>query len=336
MLLSRQPSHVAATISSCVLRWPHWRAVASASGGHAASGPRHNFGHSHRQSHPHGHRVRRGALHLGDGPRKRRLSFEVHEAAGACRASGFIWTHGLTSSMGDEAAGGWPFGGVAGLAGMLPVTRYDARGHGSSDTAEGRECTWPQMGRDIVELRRAWARRRTFIGGTSMGAAASLYAALEAPDLFAGLVLATPPTCYGGRQKFVPMYRESVNVARQGGLPEVRRVAASKTRPPIFMESEKGRSMFDAGWATKIGMGVERYCAALEGAAQSDLPPLDDLRTITVPTLILAWRSDVQHPVDTAEMLRETIPNSELHIADTWDDIEQFPGHMQHFFRKHL
>merc|ERR1719329_1589034 len=101
---------------------------------------------------------------------------------------------------------------------------------------------------------------------------------------------------------------------------------AAKTRPPIFLESEAGRALFDAGWDTKFEMGLERYLAALRGAMASDLPPPERLASIHTPTLILAWKSDVQHPAQTAQMLHATLPNSELCLAETWAEIEEeFP-----------
>lgn len=278
--------------------------------------------------------MHRGLLHVGE--RRRRIGFEVHAEPGACPQSGFIWTHGLTSSRADEERGGWPFGGVADVAQVMPVTLYDARGHGVSDPACEEGYTWQALGRDVVRLHKAWGKRRAFLGGTSMGAAASLFAALEAPGSFRGLVLATPPTCHEQRRKFVPLYLESIEVARKGGLAEAYRIAASKTRPPIFMESEQGRSLFEVGWTTKMDMGLDRYCAALEGATLSDLPSQNELRHIELPTLILAWRSDVQHPVETAEMLHATLPRAELVVAKCWSDIEKFPQHIRDFLRKYL
>ena len=70
----------------------------------------------------------------------------------ASRVGTEIWTHGLTSSVESEdegplrvlklrkSVGGWPFAGVASLSRLLPVVRYDARGHGRSDLSE--PCTW--------------------------------------------------------------------------------------------------------------------------------------------------------------------------------------------------
>merc|ERR1711971_55509 len=240
--------------------------------------------------------------------------------------AGLIWTHGLTSSVADELSGGWPFAGVSSLASLLPVTRYDAQGHGQSCVNSGSSCTFEVLGSDIVALSRKWARPRTVIGGTSMGAAASLFACLEDPSAFSGLILATPPSCFEQRRKFLPMYRESIRIAREHGLEEAHRIASSKARPPIFLETEEGRSSFDKGWSTKFAMGVDRYCDALEGAMLSDLPSEDRLRSISIPTLILAWRSDVQHPVETAKMLHAVMPNAELHVADRWSDISEFPS----------
>lgn len=262
-----------------------------------------------------------------------RLRFEVQRQGRAAAGWGLVWTHGLVSSVRSETDGGWPYGGVAGLCDQLPVMRYDARGHGTSDDAT--ECTWRHLGGDLVLLRRALGRqRKAVLGGTSMGAAASLYAAIEAPHHISGLILANPPTCYEQRRKFIPMYKESVRLAKQKGLEEAKRLAARKTPPPIFTESDRGRACFEVGWRTKLEMGVDRYCTALEGAIASDLPPLDQLKEVKVPTLILAWKTDAQHPVESAELLKETLPNAELHVASTWSDVETFPEHMRDFLRR--
>jgi pimeloyl-ACP methyl ester carboxylesterase len=60
---------------------------------------------------------------------------------------------------------------------------------------------------------------------------------------------------------------------------------------------------------------------ALRGAARSDLPDPDSLRAVDAPVLILAWQRDPAHPVSTAERLAELLPRSELHIAESFDDV---------------
>lgn len=132
------------------------------------------------------------------------------------------------------------------------------------------------MGSDLRGMHeKMFPKGRVVLGGTSMGAAASLYAALEAP--VEALVLATPPTAYGTRRKFVPLYRESLSVARRHGLWAAKRAAEGKARPQIFQD-QRGEAMFDLGWRAKFAMGARRYCAALQGAIDSDLPEREALK----------------------------------------------------------
>eukprot|EP00928_Gymnodinium_smaydae_P070743 TRINITY_DN54516_c0_g1_i1.p1 TRINITY_DN54516_c0_g1~~TRINITY_DN54516_c0_g1_i1.p1 ORF type:complete len:346 (+),score=76.08 TRINITY_DN54516_c0_g1_i1:76-1113(+) len=279
--------------------------------------------------------VRRGRVALPGGCTPgRRLHYETREMEGVANDWGLLWGHGLTSSIQSEDEGGWPFASVRELSDLLPVTRYDARGHGQSDCARS-GCAWAQIGEDVSKLKKTWGKRRTVLGGTSMGTAASLFAALHDGANVAGLVLATPPTCYEARQKFVPLYRESAALARSSGLDAAREVASSKARPPIFDETEESRAMFDIGWKTKLEMGPERYARALEGAAASDLPPAAALKELQdLPVLILAWRSDVQHPLATARLLHQLLPRSELIVASRWAEVQQFHAHMRDFLQR--
>ncbi|CAK9026969.1 unnamed protein product [Durusdinium trenchii] len=258
------------------------------------------------------------------------LRFEVRRLETARHDWAFIWTHGLTSSVESEDEGGWPFSGVAHLSDLLPVVRYDARGHGRS--ADAIEPTWPAMGSDLCKMHeKMFPKGRIILGGTSMGAAASLYAALEAPEKVEALVLATPPTAWETRKKFVPLYQESLALAEKQGLEAAKSVAETKARPPIFLETERGRASFDIGWRQKFSMGQRRYCAALRGAIDSDLPSPEALRRLNIPVLILAWKSDAQHPLESALMLQEILPQAELCVADSWEEIERFPEQIRGF-----
>jgi hypothetical protein len=45
------------------------------------------------------------------------------------------------------------------------------------------------------------------------------------------------------------------------------------------------------------------------------------LRSLTHPTLILAWATDNGHPLSTAEQLAALLPEAELRVANTAADI---------------
>ena len=49
------------------------------------------------------------------------------------------------------------------------------------------------------------------------------------------------------------------------------------------------------------------------------------------PALILAWRGDPSHPLSTAERLAELLPNAELHVADSDDDIRAWPVRIREY-----
>jgi hypothetical protein len=57
------------------------------------------------------------------------------------------------------------------------------------------------------------------------------------------------------------------------------------------------------------------------GAALSDLPPRAQLAGIAQPALILAWAGDPGHPLSTAEDLLAVLPDSELRVAQSPEDV---------------
>lgn len=69
--------------------------------------------------------------------------------------------------------------------------------------------------------------------------------------------------------------------------------------------------------------------APLRGAALSDLPSLERLRSIEAPTLVLAWSGDRSHPVSVAQTLASTLPGAELEVAV--GDLGSWPERLARF-----
>jgi pimeloyl-ACP methyl ester carboxylesterase len=69
----------------------------------------------------------------------------------------------------------------------------------------------------------------------------------------------------------------------------------------------------------------------MRGAAATDLPRDEALRTITHPTLILAWETDPGHPVATAELLARVLPDAHLHVSATAADVRTWPDRIGAF-----
>ena len=86
-------------------------------------------------------------------------------------------------------------------------------------------------------------------------------------------------------------------------------------------------------------MAVQKRTALwniFKGAGLTDLPPRAELKAIAdIPCLILAWVGDPTHPVSSAEELHRLLPNSELFIAQGYEDFKTIPQRMREFVVQH-
>lgn len=184
---------------------------------------------------------------------------------------------------------------------------YTARGYGRSHgweaTAESdaEQFAWSRLGGDMLEVARAQGLARFVGGGSSMGSATAVYAAMRRPELFAGLILMLAPTAWESRE------------ARRTTLHEV----ADRL---------------------KQAHPDELYDLVLHAAAASDLPGKNETALyarIACPVLILAHRDAYSHPVSTALALKELIPHAELHVShDHSGAVKDWGRLIQAFVRK--
>jgi pimeloyl-ACP methyl ester carboxylesterase len=222
-----------------------------------------------------------------------------------------IWAHGLTSSRRAEDTSGlfdWS-------SAPVDVVRYDARSHGEAVTSTDPDAhRWDRLATDMLAVADDHGLDRFTAGGASMGCATTLHAARLAPERIEAMLLVIPPTAWETRSAQAAYY------AGLAALTPAQLKAGMLERPvpELFAdEPELARRPPD--------IPEEVLATVLTGAGRSDLPPKDDLRTLTQPTLILAWETDPVHPVSTAEALHELLPNSELSVAATLADVRRWP-----------
>jgi 3-oxoadipate enol-lactonase len=244
-------------------------------------------------------------------------------------APAFIWAHSLLASMAQEDATGifdW-----TPLLEQARVIRYDARGHGSS--AIGRDParqTWPELAADLLGLLDFLEIKQAIGGGASMGCGTLLHAACRAPGRFPALVLALPPTAWSGRRNQTLLYRSVGMLAANPvidiavrGFSTARSVLPSPRRTPR-------RALISAGMDQFL-REPRRTVGPFKGAALTDLPEESALADLTMPCLILAWADDRMHPIPVATRLHELLPDSELMIATSDQDILEWPKRVGEF-----
>lgn len=224
-----------------------------------------------------------------------------------------LWGHALLSNTeAEDSVRMIDWGPVRRVA---EVVRYDAVGHGrSAGSGDPTDHEWRSLGDDVLQLATRLGHERFVAGGTSMGAAAALFAALAEPERIRGLILLAPPAGWGHRIPVAAAYRAGALAALLGVVEPARLMAkVVPFVPPV------GRFQVDrvlAFWRHVTDTPRRQLYAALLGASRSDLPPLEQLQSLDIPTLVMGWRGDPIHPDAVAEKLASVLPDARLHILD--------------------
>ena len=233
----------------------------------------------------------------------------------------FIWGHGLLGSMAQDLDGGimaWRE-----LTDFAQVIRFDARGHGRSDTqGDPEDFRWDNLARSMWQVVDSYTSERAVLGGASMGCATSLYAACQRPEQVKALVLVIPPTAWESRDKMKRNYRfmaNFVNLTRALPFRLLHLVPEAKDGATFQ------RKMLSSLAKHLAGVKPRGVVGAMRGASLSDLPPREELEKLTMPALILAWPDDKTHPLAVAEILHDTLPNAQLEVIKHEDDIYRWP-----------
>jgi pimeloyl-ACP methyl ester carboxylesterase len=249
---------------------------------------------------------------------------ELSSGAVRVRARGegpaLVWSHGLLHPIAlEEPTPLRDF--LEGIPGRR-VIRYDARGHGES-AAGGSDAAnrWDRLGADLLELARLLEIERFLAAGASMGVAASLYAALQAPERIAALLLVIPPTAWDSRPAQAGIYRGMAQLLEEKGnhaLAEV--VEAELRKQPVAPGFEPAQEALLEALRVWDPPALGHV---LRGAAESDLPDRERLEEIEAPALIVALREDPGHPLSTAEELAERLPHAQLLVVESLAEVDE-------------
>jgi pimeloyl-ACP methyl ester carboxylesterase len=240
-----------------------------------------------------------------------------------------VWGHGLMAdTQVDDAVellAPRPGDGVR-------VVRYDARGHGRSDaTLVDDDYNWRSLAQDMLGVLDGVGAETAVLGGASMGAATALHAAVAAPQRVEGLVLAIPPTAWGGRRVQAGVYRAGATIVRTAGLGPF--VTMGRAAPPPKILTGDLAHVRDAMFDAMQRLDIRVVPHIMRGASKSDLPAKEALAELAVPTLIVAWKGDSGHPLSTANEVARLLPNAELHVASNADDVKRWPSLVTGFVR---
>ena len=229
--------------------------------------------------------------------------------------------HGIFSSL--EQYADRPEALVA-LASRYRILLYDARGHGQSEGPEQPEgYSWQALGEEMLALAALAGEQRPILGGASMSASAALWAAIKHPDAVRALVLIAPPPL-GPRElrdesetEALHMLGALASAVESFGLSGTADMAATM---PAFVAAagEQGTEILRSQHPRPI-------VPIIRGLHEHTPPDTASYAAIQCPVAVFAHIDDALHPVRSANLLSERIPDCRLHLGPERDYWQNHP-----------
>jgi pimeloyl-ACP methyl ester carboxylesterase len=197
--------------------------------------------------------------------------------------------------------------------GGFRVISYDARAHGRSSPAPGREYGYEHLAGDLAEVLDELGVDRAVLAGSSMGAHTLLRFALDRPERVAALVVITPayePDATD-REARLARWDALARGLREGGVDGF---LDAYGEPPV---PERWRETVRTVLRQRLSRHEhpEAVADALEVVPRSrPFESLDELGSISVPTTIVASHdeADPGHRYAVGEAYATAIPGAEL------------------------
>ena len=199
------------------------------------------------------------------------------------------------------------------------VISLDLLGHGDSDRPpEMGHYSMPGFGRQALGLLDHLAVEQAVVGGTSLGANASLEATVVAPERVKGLLIEMPVldnallACALG---FTPLLAYLTF-----GAPVARLVGHAAAAVP------RGFSLLGDMLLDWVSQDPKPSASVLQGLFFGRLaPPAEERRRMDHPTLVIGHYRDPIHPFSDSDMLVRELPNARLVEASSILELRLTP-----------
>jgi 3-oxoadipate enol-lactonase len=173
------------------------------------------------------------------------------------------------------------------------LLRYDQRGRTSVE----------ELGNDLLEALDGCGAERVSVCGVSLGGAAAMWAAANAPDRIDRLVLACTSARFGEPEPWL----ERAALVRESGLEQIADSIVAR-----WFTREAPRDLVARFRRLLIATPRESYAACCEALARWDFR--ERLGAIEAPTLVIAGDEDHAAPLGHAELLAARVPDAKLTV----------------------
>ena len=213
------------------------------------------------------------------------------------QGTALVFQHGLT---GDEAQ----VADISPAQGFRRLT-LECRAHGPSQSGPFAAFSIPQFAEDVLAFANARGIEKFVVGGISMGAAIALRIAVMAPSRVTALVLARPAwdwqSAPGNMQVFQDIADFVEKADRDGFAKSAIAKKFAKQAPDNLASFNK---LFDRADLPTTAELLRRIAASGPDVTKAQV------KAIKIPTLVLANKADLVHPMQHGETLATTIPKA--------------------------
>ncbi len=187
------------------------------------------------------------------------------------------------------------------------VICYDTRGHGASSAPQG-PYSIEQLGQDVINLLDHLNIEKANFCGISMGGLTGQWLAIHQSARFNHVIVCNTAAKIGQEQAWL----DRAKLVREQGLKPIAETAALRWFTERFIQSQ---STIVESMSNDLAAGsAEGYASCCEALAKADLR--EDLKSISVPVLVIAGQQDPVTTVADGQFMVDRIANAELFEID--------------------
>jgi pimeloyl-ACP methyl ester carboxylesterase len=213
----------------------------------------------------------------------------------------------------------------------------ECRGHGASDAGDINTFSINSFANDVAESVEA---SPVIMGGISMGAAIALHLAVHKPRLLKALILARPAWATDDAPNNMRPNAE-VGALLANHSPEIAKTKFLASATATHLAKTAPDNL--ASLLTFFHREPIATTSALLAKISADGPGVteEQVRTLSIPTLVIATEQDAIHPMAHAQKLHALIPQSRLvkitpKGIDKQAYITEFRQTLLHFFEENI
>lgn len=198
-------------------------------------------------------------------------------------------------------------GVVSHLVDQYPVVRFDARGHGLSDSPPGPYSVADLAG-DVNGLLNYLGIERAVLVGVSVGGLTALQTALDYPERVKALVLCDTSAKIGGDD----YWDERINTLRDKGMIHLAEAILGRWFAPEFIEQNP--ASYRGFYNMLMRMPLDGYMATCAALRNADLR--GRMGEIMMPVLALCGALDLATPPEAVRGLVQSLPDARFQLIE--------------------